>query len=103
MTPLSAALPGFPLPRLLALAGLLSTIAACASETANTTAPAPTKPPKPACSAPPPIHDIWKLEPMLTEQGLITSEMSREQKETAIRDYIRKKNQTFLNNCQEKK
>ena len=81
------------------------TLAACASEPSKesgTSAAAP-KPGKPVCSAPPPIDDIWKLEPVLLKQGLITPDMDREQKEAAIRSYIHNKNQAFLSRCQSKK
>ena len=56
----------------------------------------PAKPPSNLnCSAPPPIENIWKLEPMLVEQGLIKPEMSKQDKETVIREYIRKKNAKY--------
>lgn len=105
MSPMSAMCRAAQLRRLaLAVAGVLA-LAACANEPTTSAAvtPAPKSQPKPVCSAPPPIQDIWKLEPMLTEQGTITAEMTREQKEAAIRAYIRKKNESFLTNCQEKK
>lgn len=89
--------------RLLALAAGLITLSACASETVSSAPAKPMVQPKPVCSAPPPIPDIWKLEPMLIEQGTITAEMPREAREQAIRDYIRKKNERFLKDCQEKK
>ncbi len=50
---------------------------------------------KPNCSAPPPIENIWVLEPMLTEKGLIKEGMSQEKKESVIRSYIHKKNQQY--------
>lgn len=102
MTPLSVVCPT-PHWRLLCLAGVLLTLAACASEPASSAGPKPVVQPKPACSAPPPVADIWKLEPLLIEQGLIVAEMSREQREQAIRTYIQKKNRYFLDHCQEKK
>ena len=89
--------------RLLALAAGLTALCACANEPAHPASPKPVVQPKPVCSAPPPIQDIWKLEPLLIEQGTITAEMSREQREQLIRDYIRKKNERFLKDCQEKK
>ncbi|MCW8857811.1 MAG: hypothetical protein OQJ95_10645 [Kangiella sp.] len=52
-------------------------------------------PVKPICSAPAPIQDIWKLEPMLIEKGLITEDMDKQQRETVIRDYINKKNSAY--------
>lgn len=52
-------------------------------------------PVQPICSTPAPIQDIWKLEPMLIEKGLITEDMDREQRETVIRDYINKKNSAY--------
>ena len=38
------------------------------------------------------VHDIWKLEPMLIKSGKIQENMSKDEKETIIRKYIRKKN-----------
>lgn len=108
MTSLSAVLPRTPLVRALLPALLASSLMACAAEPAATNSPAtPPKsgtPPTAAikCSAPPPVRDIWALEPMLSKDGLITAEMSREQKEQVIREYIRQKSQTYLN-CKEKK
>lgn len=55
------------------------------------------KGPKLNCSAPPPVQDIWKLEPILIDKGLITENMSREQREAAIREYIRNKNAKYEN------
>lgn len=52
-------------------------------------------PVKPVCSAPAPIQDIWQLEPMLIDKGLITEDMDKEQRETVIRDYIKKKNSAY--------
>lgn len=52
-------------------------------------------PVQPICSSPPPVKDIWVLEPMLIEQGLITQDMDKEQRETVIRNYIKKKNSTY--------
>ncbi|MHC9511084.1 hypothetical protein [Kangiella sp. M94] len=54
-------------------------------------------PVKPICSAPAPVKDIWKLEPMLIEKGLITEEMDKEQRELVIRNYINKKNSVYEN------
>jgi len=56
-----------------------------------------TSAPKQQCSAPPKVQDIWALEPMLTESGAIKPDMSKEQKEAVIRQYIRDKNQRFTN------
>lgn len=102
MTPLSDVC-SVPSLRLLALATGLAALSACASEPASSATPKPVVQPKPVCSAPPPIPDIWKLEPLLLEQGKITAEMSREQREQAIREYIRAKNERFLKDCQVKK
>ncbi|HEY9030730.1 MAG TPA: hypothetical protein VIM93_05160 [Kangiella sp.] len=52
-------------------------------------------PVKPVCSAPAPIQDRWKLESMLIDKGLITEDMDKEQRETVIRDYIKKKNSAY--------
>lgn len=51
--------------------------------------------PVPNCSAPAQIPDIWVLEPMLVKQGKINSEMTKEQKEAVIREYIRAKNEQY--------
>jgi len=83
--------------RLLLLAVATTLMAACASEPAISATTSPVTSPTPKCSAPPPVRDIWKLEPMLTEQGLITTDMTGEQKERVIRDYIGKKNEFYLN------
>lgn len=47
------------------------------------------------CKAPMPVHDIWKLEPILIKRGEITPEMPREQKEKTIRAYIARKNKRY--------
>ncbi len=47
------------------------------------------------CYMPPPIQDIHKLEPLLIKQGLISENMTFEEKDKALRDYIRRKNQAF--------
>lgn len=52
-------------------------------------------PVKPVCSVPPPVKDIWKLEPMLIEKGLITEGMNKAEREAIIRDYINKKNSAY--------
>lgn len=49
----------------------------------------------PICSAPPPVKNIWVLEPMLIEKGLITEDMDKEQREAVINNYIKKKNSTY--------
>ncbi|MBD3654368.1 hypothetical protein [Kangiella sp.] len=51
----------------------------------------------PICSAPPPVKDIWVLEPMLIEKGLITEDMDKKQREAVIREYINKKNSVYEN------
>ena len=48
-----------------------------------------------ACIQPAPVEDIWKLEPILVEKGRITTEMSKGQKEKAIKEYIAKKNAQY--------
>ncbi len=61
--------------------------------------PAPTvaeAQPQPVCSAPPPVHDIWALAPLLKKQGKIDDSMTREQQEAIIRDDIRQTNERFL-------
>ncbi len=50
---------------------------------------------KPICSSPPPVENIWALEPMLIEKGLITQDMSKEQREAVIRNYINNKNSIY--------
>lgn len=54
-------------------------------------------PVKPVCSAPAPVKDIWALEPMLIDKGLITNDMNKEQREAVIREYINKKNSVYEN------
>lgn len=54
-------------------------------------------PVQPICSAPASVKDIWKLEPMLIEKGVITEVMDKEQRELVIRDYINKKNSVYEN------
>lgn len=54
-------------------------------------------PVKPICSAPVPVKDIWALEPMLIDKGLITNDMNKEQREVVIREYINKKNSVYEN------
>ncbi len=73
-------------------------LAACQSTSTdleNSPTPLSVKPVN--CSAPPLIENIWKLEPMLKDKGLITDAMNKEQKEQVIREYIRKKNSKFEN------
>ena len=84
-----------------ALAALLSVFAAACTSTASEPAQTAASSPKLNCSAPPKVKDIWALEPMLTEKGLIVPSMSSEEKETVIRDYIRKKDEAFKN-CNKK-
>lgn len=50
---------------------------------------------QPICSTPPSAKNIWALEPMLIEKGLITQDMDKEQREAVIRNYIKKKNLTY--------
>ena len=47
------------------------------------------------CAQPAPVHDIWKLEPILVKRGEINDSMSREQKEKLIRAYIADKNAQY--------
>ncbi len=49
------------------------------------------------CSAPPPLKDIWDLQPLLTKQGKITEKMTQEEREVVIREYIQKKNARYEN------
>lgn len=72
-------------------------LAACQSADRPEIAKEPdTTTPKQKCSAPPKVPDIWALETMLTESGDIKAGMSKEQKEAVIREYIRDKNQRFI-------
>lgn len=80
---------------------LALTVSACAGQ-AETESPPPAKPTAVTCTAPPPIKDIWALEPSLKRQGKIDDSMSIEQKETVIRAYIRERNQIFIK-CKEGK
>lgn len=50
---------------------------------------------KVTCNTPRMVQDIWKLEPMLTEKGLIKADMNRDEKEKIIRSYIAKKNEQY--------
>ena len=50
---------------------------------------------KVACGSPRMVQDIWKLEPMLTEKGLIKADMTSDQKEKIIRGYIAQKNEQY--------
>jgi hypothetical protein len=54
------------------------------------------KPPNPHCVAPPPVHDIWALAPLLKKQGKIDDSMTREQQEAIIREDLRQTNERFL-------
>lgn len=47
------------------------------------------------CSTPPAPQNIWKLEPMLKQKGLIKDGMTKHQKEETIRNYINKKNSAY--------
>ncbi|PXF63127.1 hypothetical protein [Kangiella spongicola] len=47
------------------------------------------------CTSPPAPQNIWKLEPMLKQKGLIKDGMTKQQKEQIIRDYINKKNSAY--------
>lgn len=49
------------------------------------------------CSAPPQVENIWKLEPLLIKKGLITEEMTKEQRASRIKQYIRDKNAKYQN------
>lgn len=81
--------------------GLGLALSACAGS-AESTHPPVVQTSKVVCSAPPPIKDIWALEPSLKRQGKIDDSMSPEQKETVIRAYIRERNQIFIK-CKEGK
>ncbi|NVJ51603.1 MAG: hypothetical protein HWE11_14530 [Gammaproteobacteria bacterium] len=74
-------------------------LVACASNNEAETAAATPAPvatvPVQNCSAPPPVRDIWALEPMLTNSGDIKPEMTREEKKAVILEYIRAKNETY--------
>ena len=47
------------------------------------------------CAQPAPVHDIWKLEPILIKRGEINDSMSKAQKEKKIRAYIAEKNAQY--------
>ncbi len=51
------------------------------------------------CSALPPVQDIWQLEDMLLRKGTLTADMSREQREAAIRKYLAARNAAHLEQC----
>lgn len=76
----------------------LMLLASCANKGTEPTNDSVTNDPvQPVCSAPPAPQNIWKLEPMLKEKGLITEDMTHSEKEQVIRDYINKKNATYIN------
>lgn len=93
------------------LAALL--LLACAPQTDNITSQTPSNSPvnqssqesltaessgaikKRICSSPPAPQNIWKLEPILKQKGLIKDGMTKKQKEQIIRDYINKKNSAY--------
>ncbi|RDX36445.1 hypothetical protein DZA50_05115 [Kangiella sp. HD9-110m-PIT-SAG07] len=86
----------------LALLSLLAV--SCANQNTGTSDEGVNETPiKPMCSAPPMPQNIWKLEPMLKQKGLITDDMTRSEKETVIRDYINKKNSAYINCVKGKK
>jgi hypothetical protein len=73
----------------------ISTLTACANHQNDSVTEHHDQPIKRICSPPPAPQNIWKLEPMLKDKGLIKDGMSREQKEVIIRDYINKKNSAY--------
>ena len=77
----------------------LAALTACADDPAPALAPSATQ--KFNCSAPPPLRDIWALEPALIRSGRITGAMNHEEREHAIRAYIAETNQSFLKKCKE--
>ncbi|BAJ03075.1 hypothetical protein [Shewanella violacea] len=48
-----------------------------------------------ACQQPSPVVDIWSLETMLTKSGVLNDSMAKKEKELAIRDYIKQKNDKY--------
>ena len=60
-----------------------------------TTSKLPTGNKIPQCKKPAPVHDIWKLEPLLIKSGEITSDMTQEEKEKAIKAFIARKNAQY--------
>lgn len=97
------------MPRLSPHFSLLSlTVASCVLAACTTTDSVShnTSPTPPAtqdlpvnCSALPPVHDIWQLEDMLLRNGTLTADMNRDQRESAIRQYIAARNATHLEQC----
>jgi hypothetical protein len=83
--------------RIVVLPLVCGVLVACAQPDVASVNAAPAPSPKPRCSAPPPVRDIWALAPMLKRDGKLSDEMSREQQEQVIRDYIRLTNQQYLN------
>ena len=73
-------------------------VMSCATQQPDTVAPPTIKNNnvQPVCSTPPPPQNIWKLEPVLKEKGLITEGMTQSEKEQVIRDYINKKNSAYI-------
>ena len=47
------------------------------------------------CKQMAPVADIWKLEPILIKKGKIQEKMTRAEKEKAIRQYIKEKNNQY--------
>lgn len=84
---------------LISLIVLTAAVIACASD------PAPTRKfhSRINCSAPPPVHDIWALEPLLIKSGRIQEDMNQVQREHEIRAYIAQTNQEFMNKCKEQR
>lgn len=68
---------------------------ACSNHADNTSEQSNGMPINRICSAPPAPQNIWKLEPMLKDKGLIKEDMTRKQKEEIIRNYINKKNSAY--------
>jgi len=84
---------------LIALAVLVVTgcnQAAQNNQNSTINAPLPPKQTLPkACKQSVQVQDIWKLEPILIKNGKIKENMTKAEKETVIREYIRKKNQHY--------
>lgn len=69
---------------------LIPIITACQNSIEPSLAKKPVTIPK-QCLHPAKVNDIWKLEPILAERGLIDESMSKEEKAKAINAYIAEK------------
>ena len=78
---------------------MLMGASACQSspQAENSTTPAPTVAPVPLtpCGSGAPHLDREKIKQLLLEQGVLTPEMTQEQQQQILSDYIRKRQQAY--------